>query len=320
MRRRDLLAGWSAALSAASLTAGPLPANKNVKWALSLALWMHFKPTPIESIFDIMKDTGFMGVRLIGNPQLAKNWNTTPAIFERELSKRKLRAAAIAFSGPLHVPDQRKKVLDDARASLEILKGMGGKHMVLFSPGRLTKPGVDVKAAFGEVCERANQIGELAGSMGMTVGLHNHLDQMVEQQREIDRLLNRTDAKLVGFSPDTAHLHLAGINVLDCLTKHKSRLRGVFDYKDARWTTPTADLVEDNGRVYKKDSRQARFLSSIYDLGDGEINFPACHELLKSIEYKGWLCVDLDTARQGPRKSYERCGGYIVSKLEPIYK
>jgi len=29
--------------------------------------------------------------------------------------------------------------------------------------------------------------------------------------------------------------------------------------------------------------------------------------------------VDLDIARQGPRASYERCGEYVVNKLESIY-
>lgn len=316
MRRRELLAAVGTALSAAT---GRLPANKNVKWALSLALWGHYKPVPIASILDVMKDTGFTGVRLIGNPILAKVWNTSPAQLETELGKRKLHAAAIVYSGPLHVPDQRAKVLQEAKASLELLKGLGGKHLVLFSPGRLTKPTDSPKAAFREFCERANQIGEVAGGMGMTVGLHNHLDQMVEQARDVDRFLERTDPKLVGFTPDTAHLHLAGINVVECLEKHKSRLRAVLDYKDARWTTPAADFVEDNGKVYAKDSRRARFLNSIYDLGDGEIDFVACHQVLKSIQYKGWICVDLDTSRQGPRKSYERCGAYVVNKLEPIY-
>jgi len=54
-------------------------------------------------------------------------------------------------------------------------------------------------------------------------------------------------------------------------------------------------------------------------LGDGEIDFPACHRVLKNIKFKGWICVDLDTAREGPRKSYERSGAYVVNKLEPIY-
>jgi sugar phosphate isomerase/epimerase len=109
-----------------------------------------------------------------------------------------------------------------------------------------------------------------------------------------------TDPKLFWFSPDTAHLHLAGIDVAKCLEKHKKRLM-LADYKDA-----------------KRDPA-LKFPENIFDLGDGEIDFPACHRLLKSIAFKGWLCVDLDIARKGPRASYEHCGEYAVEKLEPIY-
>jgi hypothetical protein len=40
---------------------------------------------------------------------------------------------------------------------------------------------------------------------------------------------------------------------------------------------------------------------------------------LKSIHYKGWLCVDLEIGRNVPRASYDRCGAYVVRTLEPIY-
>jgi hypothetical protein len=49
------------------------------------------------------------------------------------------------------------------------------------------------------------------------------------------------------------------------------------------------------------------------------VDFPGCQRVLKSIHYKGWICVDLDTARLGPRADYERCGEYVVEKLQPIY-
>ena len=88
----------------------------------------------------------------------------------------------------------------------------------------------------------------------------------------------------------------------------------------SKWTTPAADLVLPNGRTHPKDSKGARFFESIYDLGDGEIDFPACHRVLREVAFKGWNCVDLDRARLGPRASYERSGAYIVSKLEPIYR
>ena len=41
--------------------------------------------------------------------------------------------------------------------------------------------------------------------------------------------------------------------------------------------------------------------------------------MLKSIDFKGWLIVDNDIAREGPRASYEACGRYVVNTLEPVY-
>ena len=52
---------------------------------------------------------------------------------------------------------------------------------------------------------------------------------------------------------------------------------------------------------------------------DRATDFPGCHRVLNGLQYKGWICVDLDTARKGPRTSYERCGDYVVNRLEPIY-
>lgn len=126
------------------------------------------------------------------------------------------------------------------------------------------------------------------------------------------------DPKLFNFAPDTAHLYLGGSNVVDAFKRYRNRL--VFmDYKDARWTTPQKNVVLPNGQVLSKDSSEAKFFDSIYDLGDGNIDFPACHRILKQIAYKGWICVDLDTTRKGPLASYWHCDRYIVNRLQPIY-
>jgi inosose dehydratase len=200
---------------------------------------------------------------------------------------------------------------------MRFLQNFGAKHLVVFPPGRM-KPGQDVEAGFRSMCTGFNRIGEAANAMGFQAALHNHLDEMVQGPEEVDRCMAMTDPKLFHFAPDTAHLHLGGSDVVRTFEKYKDRL--VFmDYKDARWTTPKADLVLPNGRVHKKDSSEAKFFESIYDLGDGEIDFPACHRILKQIGYKGWICVDLDRTRNGPRASYEHCGQYVVERLEPIY-
>ncbi len=309
MQRRTFLLALGASLARAATR---LPANQNVKWALGANLWNSFPRVPFTDILDIMRDTGFPGIRLTQFPGILKTYDITAAVLQRELERRSLHVITISFNGPAHDIDQRAKYLATAKEDLQFLKEFGADHLVVFSPARpsLTPPNgkaVPVPdAQFRTMCESFNKLGELARSMGMTAGLHNHMDQMVETSAEVDRCMALTDPALFGFSPDTAHLYLGGCDVPATLEKHKARIR-LLDYKDARWSEP-------------QEPRKARFLSSIYDLGDGAIDFPACHRVLKGANFKGWICVDLDTARKGPRASYERCGAYIVDKLEPVYK
>ena len=315
MNRRTFLAWFSAALAGVGTR---LPSNQNVKWALSAALWGHFPPCPFTDILEVMKDTGFIGIRLTGFPGVLETYGVSAAQMEREVSKRNLHVVTISFNGPLYDTAKRARVLDDARNAMKFLAGFGADHLVVFSPNR-HRPEASSEPAFRELCARCNQIGELAGEMGFTAGLHNHLNQMVERPEEVQRFMSLTDPKLFGLSPDTAHLHLAGGNAVEILERYKARVR-FLDYKDAKWTTPTSDWVELNGKVYPRGSQEARFLASIYDLGDGEIDFPSCHRVLKSMNFHGWICVDLDTARKGPRASYEHCRDYVTAKLEPIYR
>jgi len=154
------------------------------------------------------------------------------------------------------------------------------------------------------MCESFNAIGSAAREMGFYAGLHNHMGEMVQTPEEIDRCMAMTDPQLFYFSPDAAHLHLAGCDVVKTLEKYHSRLM-MADYKDAKRLAGT-----------KPDSFDKE---SIFDLGDGDIDFVGCHRVLKSIAFKGWLIVDLDIARQGPRASYERSGAFVVNRLESVY-
>ncbi len=314
MHRRAFLGSVSAALAQ---VAGKLPANKNVKWAVSLGLWSHFRKAPLTDIFDVMRDTGFPGMRVTGFKGFLKAYGMQPAEVEREASKRGVQIVTISFGGPAYDAAQTKQILQDAKEAMEFLKIFGANHLVVFPPGR-RPPQPNWDAEFATMCQTFNRIGELAGTMGFRAGLHNHLDEMVETPEEVHKCMAMTDPKLFHFFPDTAHLHLGGSKVPEMFAKYKDRIQ-FMDYKDAKWTTPARDVALDNGRVHARDSKQARFFESIYDLGDGEIDFAACHRVLKEKSYKGWICVDLDTARKGPRNSYERSGGYITRKLEPIY-
>ena len=292
MTRRTALALFAATLSRA---AGKLPANKNVKWALGANLWNSFPRVPFTDILDVMKDTGFIGIRMTQFPQILKTYNVTVPELQKELSKRGCQIITISFNGPTHDPAKRSDVLASAKTAMTFLKEFDAKHLVVFSPNRSNAS----EAAFKAMCDCFNAIGETANEMGFRAGLHNHIGQIVQTSEEVDRCMAMTDPKLFSFSPDTAHLYLADCDVVKTLDKHKSRLM-LLDYKDAR-------------------KNSDKLLDNIFDLGDGAVDFPGCHRVLKSIGFKGWLCVDLDVARKGPRASYERCAEYVINKLESIY-
>src|SRR5712691_7600162 len=298
MTRREALGMIAAALAGA---AGRLPANKNVKWGLGSNLWNFFPRVPFTDILDVMKDTGFIGLRLTQFPQILKTYDITASRMEKEASKRGCKIVTISFNGPTQDRARRAETIANAKAAMTFLKEFGANHLVVFSPNRRdgTAPG-----AFEAMCECFNEIGSAAREMGFYAGLHNHMGQIVQNPDEVDRCMALTDPKVFGFSPDTAHLYLAGCDVVKTLEKHKHRVI-LADYKDAkRLPTAKADAFD---------------RESIFDLGEGEIDFPGCHRVLKSIAFDGWLIVDLDIARQGPRASYERCGAYAVSKLDPVY-
>jgi sugar phosphate isomerase/epimerase len=291
-RRKHLLALGSLLARAAER----LPANRNVRWALGSNLWNSYPGTRFTDILDVMRDTGFIGLRLTQYPQILTKYGITPQQIEQEVSSRGLHVITISFNGAADDPGQHAAVLGQARKAMEFLRRFGATRLVVFSPRR-GKPA----DAFTTMCRFYNQLGETAGEMGFKAGLHNHLGQMVQSAEEIDRCMELTDPKLFHFSPDTAHVYLAGADPAAVIAKYKNRLM-MADYKDA-----------------KREGLTTNYVKNIFDLGDGEIDFPACHRVLRQIDFNSWLCVDLDIARSGPRASYERCGAYIIRTLEPIY-
>ena len=133
MTRRTALALFASSMVRA---AGRLPANKNVKWALGSNLWNYFPRVPFTDILDVMKDTGFIGIRVTQFPQILNTYNITADQMEKEASKRGLHVITISFNGPAHDPARRAEVLANARKAMEFLKGFGADRLVVFSPSR----------------------------------------------------------------------------------------------------------------------------------------------------------------------------------------
>jgi inosose dehydratase len=319
MRRRELLAAMSAALAASRERAGTALAaiGPNLKWAVSIGLWNDQPPTPFTDMLDVLKDTGFDGFRMTGFPGFLDQHNLTESSLEKELSKRDLHIATLSFGGPADDVTKHAEIDKAAHQACRFLKQFGATELVVFSPRRLPKN--LVREHLRVSCEYYNHLGELCADYGIRAGLHNHSQgQLVESQDEVELMLRLTDPKRFHWAPDTIHLYLGGSNVVELFEKYNDRL--IFmDFVDGKYTFAREDVKLANGVVHKAGSEMATFLLSNYDLGEGEIDFPALTRILERRQYKGWICVDHHYARVSPRYNFGRCMKYIRETLAPIY-
>ncbi len=148
-----------------------------------------------------------------------------------------------------------------------------------------------------------NALGEIAKKDGIKVAVHPHVSGLIENIRQIDQLMDETDPQLFFFGPDTAQVWMGGADPVRVIEKYKRRI-AYLHYKDIQG--------------YYRDSKD--YLNNVIELGRGVIDFPAIHRILKSVNYKGWITIDLDNARVSPLESAKINREYIDRVLNPIYK
>src|SRR5689334_12467524 len=118
MTRRKVLVLMAATLSRA---ADRLPANKNLKWALGANLWNSFPRVAFTDILDVMRDTGFIGIRLTQFPQILTTYNITADQMRRECEKRGCHVITISFNGATYDAAKQSEVIASAKTAMTFL-------------------------------------------------------------------------------------------------------------------------------------------------------------------------------------------------------
>ena len=131
MKRRDFLMATAASLAALRerIEAAAPPDTKNIRWAVSMFLWTSTQWTETAHNFtdmlDVIKDTGFEGLRLTGWPKSLETYGMPVARLEKELSKRDLHIATLSFGGPADDPSQHAAIEKRAHEACKLLKDFG---------------------------------------------------------------------------------------------------------------------------------------------------------------------------------------------------
>lgn len=248
-----LLAGGRSA--AAEKAAVKKPRERaNILYAVSTGCWGPVtppgQPLPLLQILDETAAAGFNGVRLTGFPSLLEQNGLTVDQYGEELASRGLRFSTVSFGGNYYDSQMHADIRQRARAALAAYKKYGATAMVFFPPSPV--PATEEAEAFNAMFRFVDELGKMAvEEYGVRMGLHNHTDTIVENQRQVDRFLEGTDPRYVFAAWDSAHLLVGGCDVQATYKKSIERL--VYtDFKDATLQPTAEDYLAPNGTLRRR--------------------------------------------------------------------
>ncbi|MCK2218499.1 myo-inosose-2 dehydratase [Actinomadura sp. ATCC 31491] len=129
----------------------------------------------------------------------------------------------------------------------------------------------------------------------LTLGYHPHIQTVVENTADLDKLAERVSRRSDGarhlpITLDTGHLALAGDNPLDTLTKYVKQVTHLH-LKNIR--PAVAERLRKDGTGF-----EFAVIEGVFTVpGDGGIDFRPIFKLLRENDFQGWVVVE---AEQNP--------------------
>lgn len=265
-----------------------------IRWGVSPIAWANDDmpelggDTPLESILADISELGFEGVELGGKfPREANELRTL-------LDHYRLDLIGGWYSGSLLVQDAAAEI-QALQSHLALLKALGSTVFVfaetsnaIHSDRRSTLAGTPRLAAddWAQFGARMTEVADYVHGQGLKFAYHHHLGTVVETAADVDAFIAATGPS-VGFTLDTGHAALGGVNSLAIIRDHPERVVHVH-CKDVRWET-----------FAKAKKGGASFLDGVLAgmftvPGDGAIDYAEIMHALKRMDYSGWIVIEAE--------------------------
>jgi inosose dehydratase len=174
----------------------------------------------------------------------------------------------------------------------------------------------DIEEYIQRIAAAANELGQYARSLGVTLSWHQHWGSVFEEESAFQRLMALTDPEWVGFCPDVGQLALCGFDVTATVRRYIERIKFIH-YKDITFAgRPQGELWAGGVRApadrgaYNVDSR-GRWV----ELGRGVVPFREITDILVASGYDGWITDDFDYSGYSPVESALACKDFLNQGL-----
>ena len=208
---------------------------------------------------------GFDGVELVLREEDRLNWllsEVGKAEIQTWVQTSGVEACTISFAlfreykGAQEDQDVRDRVVDLVNKAIQACKGMGGVGILL---PFFDRENIDISPRETEVLiADLKRCAPVAEDLGIKVALETSFTSGLLKQ-----ICDGVGSKRVGVYQDLANALGYGHDSVEILT----------------------ELPEETLLIHLKDTRRS-------DLGEGDVDFPACREAIQQIGYAGWLIFE----------------------------
>src|ERR1700737_2205081 len=266
---------------------------------------------PLETCLKDAAEIGYEGV------ELGRKFPRDGQKLSTILSENGLRLVGGWHSGFLSersVEEEWKAAVDHVR----LLKDCGSQILVYGECGLMSgaspwdeplskRPDpkkIELSAYAGKLDEFATRLK----ATGVTLAYHYHLKMLVERTEDIDALCESTRGE-GGLLLNTARPYAAGADYSEILRKFGSRVVHIH-LKDVRRNV--LERARNNDWSFNAAVREGMFTVP----GDGDVDFSAIGELMRTRGYGGWIVVEAEQdPAKAPPKIYTEKAFRFVKKL-----
>jgi inosose dehydratase len=226
--------------------------------------------------------------------------------FQSLIGEQELELISLYGGGAMHDPNQFDAVVE---SNVEIARFLArnGAHRLVLGPGRRPEAGPSQDDLLALVA-CANEIGKRTQEYGVLSCLHPHVYTIVERIEEIDFVFDRLNPEYVGLAADTAHFAKGNASVKGAeillFQKYRDRIKYVH-LKDWDPSLPP-ELTGEGGTAVIRD---------FTELGQGAVDLAGCIDILREVNYDGWLTIELDYTRKTALESVQMSKEFLESKL-----
>ncbi len=286
LSRRDLLFAGASLAAPAAAGRYQLGITTNTKGGWEDDTWLAFREAKAAG-FDFVETFPHYFRDYLFQPSTQDQ----PEALQNRLAKIGVRFVTISNGAPMEMhfedPAKHAQIVAEHTRLARFVQALGCTHLKCNAGPR--KPGGTPPDDLRHMADVYNRIGRSLSGLGIKFAPHAHMWSQFEQPNEVDFILSHTDPAHVWFVLDTGHITLGGMDPV-ALAKRLGHRVIEFHLKDTKADTRGGARQ----RIERNDPLQDPVF---FALGtSGGVDFPALHDHLEAISWRGWLTCELDSS------------------------